>query len=203
LKCKHLKLLTLIAVVIFIALAALAEAQPFSGQETRSDEQEFLPHIPTPGFESTSTPAGNEEAITMPPLGAEPESAGGLEPVAPPKPEAPNAKQYTPKAMARLQALDKITARVSTLDIAVDDVMRFGTLVIAVRSCQVAVDEEAPENAAFVEISEEKPSEAIKRVFTGWMFASSPALSAVEHPVYDVWLLACKNPSTNAGGNAP
>lgn len=202
-----MKILTLLAVVFFIALAALAEAQPTSGQAARSEEQEFLPHIPTPGVPlsaaSPTMPAANEEAITMPPPGAEPESTDGLEPVAPPKAEAPEAKQYTPMGMARLQALDKITARVSTLDVPIDDVVRFGTLVIAVRSCQVAVDEEAPENAAFVEINEEKPSDSAKRVFTGWMFASSPALSSVEHPVYDVWLLACKNPSTNAGGNAP
>ena len=69
--------------------------------------------------------------------------------------------------------------------------MRFGTLEIIVRTCQKTPPEEPPESAAFLEIRDAKPGEAAVVLFTGWMFASSPALSALEHPVYDVWVLDC------------
>ena len=60
------------------------------------------------------------------------------------------------------------------------------------RDCRRSPPEERPENAAFVEIYESRPGEAKERLFSGWMFSSSPALSALEHAVYDVNLLACK-----------
>ena len=83
--------------------------------------------------------------------------------------------------------------------------MQFGTLSIRVRDCEKSPPEEPPESAAFVEIDETRPGEVRTRVFSGWMFASSPALSALEHPVYDVTLLDCKAPSGSprtASGNA-
>jgi hypothetical protein len=70
--------------------------------------------------------------------------------------------------------------------------VRFGTLEILARRCHKTPPEEPPESTAFIEIVDVRPdSEAIK-VFTGWMFASSPAVSALEHPVYDVWVVDCK-----------
>ena len=94
--------------------------------------------------------------------------------------------------VALLQGLDKITARVSRFDAPVGDAVRFGTLSIRVRDCERNPPEETPESAAFLEIDELRPGEARVRLFSGWMFASSPALSALEHPVYDVTLLDCK-----------
>jgi len=94
--------------------------------------------------------------------------------------------------VALLQGLDKITARVSKFEAPVDAPVRFGTLSIRVRDCEKNPPEEAPESAAFVEIDEVRPNEGKTRLFSGWMFASSPALSALEHPVYDVNLLECK-----------
>jgi hypothetical protein len=95
--------------------------------------------------------------------------------------------------VAVLQGLDKITARVSKFDAAVGAAVRFGTLSIRVRDCEKAPPEDPPESAAFLQIDEVRPSEMkAKRLFSGWMFASSPALSALEHPVYDVTLLDCK-----------
>jgi hypothetical protein len=91
-----------------------------------------------------------------------------------------------------LQGLDKTTARVSQFDVAVGATVRFGNLSIVVRDCRRSPPEERPENAAFVEIYETRPGEAKERLFSGWMFSSSPALSALEHAVYDVNLLACK-----------
>ena len=97
--------------------------------------------------------------------------------------------------VALLQGLDKITARVSKIEVPVGTPVRFGTLSIRVRDCEKNPPEEEPESAAFLEIDEARPGEANLRVFSGWMFASSPALSALEHPVYDVNLLDCKTAS--------
>jgi hypothetical protein len=100
------------------------------------------------------------------------------------------------KPIAVLRALDKITARVEELDVPINQPLNFGTLSIMVRTCRVTPPEETPESAAFLEISEIKPGENDTPVFRGWMFASSPALSAMEHPVYDVWVIGCKDAPT-------
>lgn len=90
-----------------------------------------------------------------------------------------------------LQALDKVTARITKLEVAVGEGIRFGSLLITVRTCFKRPPEEPPEVTAFLEIIDDKPGEPPARLFHGWMFASSPALSAVEHPVYDVWVIDC------------
>ena len=92
-----------------------------------------------------------------------------------------------------LQGLDKVTARISTFDAPVGETVDFGTLQIVVRTCDKRPPEETPESAAFLDIWDRRPDEAAVSVFRGWMFASSPALSAMEHPVYDVWVLDCRN----------
>jgi hypothetical protein len=109
--------------------------------------------------------------------------------------------------VALLQGLDKITARVSKFEAPVGATMHFGTLSLRVRDCEKNPPEEAPESAAFVEIDEMRPGEKIaKRLFSGWMFASSPALNALEHPVYDIVLLDCRaasgSPRTASGSAA-
>jgi hypothetical protein len=90
--------------------------------------------------------------------------------------------------------LDKVTARVKTFEAPVNSSARFGTLSIIVRACYTHPPEETPENTAFLEITDLRNGEAPVEVFRGWMFSSSPALSAVEHPVYDVWVLECRAP---------
>lgn len=102
---------------------------------------------------------------------------------------------------AVLQALDKVTARVSTFEAPVDDIVRFGALVIRVRHCNRTPPEEQPESTAFLEIDELKTGEEPAVLFTGWMFASSPAVSAIEHPVYDVWLLECVQRAEQEAGS--
>jgi len=101
----------------------------------------------------------------------------------------------TAEPVALIQGLDKITARVSRFDARVGQSVNFGTLSIVVRDCEKSAPEDRPENAAFIEIYENRPGERQLRLFSGWMFSSSPALSALEHPVYDVNLLECKGPS--------
>lgn len=104
------------------------------------------------------------------------------------------------KRFAVLRALDKITARVSTVEAPVGETISFGTLRILVRTCRKRPPEEPPETSVFLEIRDIKPDEAPVRLFTGWMFASSPALSALEHAVYDVWVLDCR---TEGGSPSP
>ncbi|BBK30753.1 uncharacterized protein DUF2155 [Stella humosa] len=94
--------------------------------------------------------------------------------------------------VAVLQALDKILGRISTLEAKVGQETTFGTLHIVVRACRTRPPEEPPESTAFLEVDDQRPGEERRRVFTGWMFASSPAISALEHPVYDVWVKSCR-----------
>lgn len=97
-----------------------------------------------------------------------------------------------PGDLVVMQGLDKVTARVSTFEATIDELVSFGALRIVVRKCERTRPEEPPESSAFLDIYEARPGEPPADLFHGWMFASSPALSALEHPVYDVWVLECK-----------
>jgi hypothetical protein len=96
-----------------------------------------------------------------------------------------------------LGGLDKVGGRVNTFSGKVGVPMVFGTLEIVARTCVTHPPEETPENAAFLEIFQlgegAKAAQEKKKVFSGWMFGSSPALSALDHPVYDVWVLRCES----------
>ena len=103
-----------------------------------------------------------------------------------------------PNRVAVLQGLDKVTARVSPVRAPLDEPTRFGTLEITARACRETLPTEPPESAAFLEIRElpsaADPNLPPEELFSGWMFASSPAVSALEHPVYDVWVVDCEEP---------
>lgn len=99
-----------------------------------------------------------------------------------------------PNAVVLLQGLDKVTARVVALRAPVGGEVRFGTLAIDASACLKSPPTEEPESAAFLVIRDVGPVGDGKAVFSGWMFASSPALSALEHPVYDVWVVGCAEP---------
>ena len=112
-----------------------------------------------------------------------------------------------PYKVAILQGMDKVTARVSTIEAPVGEVVKFGTLEIIARHCDKRPPEETPESTSFLDIWEVRQGEAAVSLFRGWMYASSPALSALEHPVYDVWVLDCrksssKAPSTSEGASS-
>jgi hypothetical protein len=109
----------------------------------------------------------------------------------------------SPEPIAVLQGLDKVAARVSQIETPVGASVKFGTLSILVRDCETSPPEEPPNNAAFIQIYETPAGGETKRLFSGWMFSASPALSGLEHPVYDVTLLACKAPSASAPAPAP
>ncbi len=95
-------------------------------------------------------------------------------------------------AEAVLQGLDKVTARVSTFAAPIGLPVRFGTLEIVADTCVKKPPEEPPETTAFLDIYENKTDEPRQKIFSGWMFASSPGLNPLEHPVYDVWLKDCR-----------
>jgi len=124
---------------------------------------------------------------------------------APPVQKAPPATTAAAPAatVAVLQGLDKTTARVSTVEAPLGEAIRFGTLVIKARACVKKPPEEPPDTAAFLEIDEARPlgeqSTDVQHLFSGWMFAQSPSLSTLEHPVYDVTVLDCK---TETGSSA-
>ncbi len=96
-----------------------------------------------------------------------------------------------PRDIVRLGGLDKVTARVSTFDVSVGETVNFGTLDITADACFEAGPTDPPESAAFLQIVDMPPGDGEVQAFTGWMFASSPALSALEHPVFDVWVVDC------------
>lgn len=94
---------------------------------------------------------------------------------------------------AKLQAMDKITGRVSVLEAPVNALVNFGSFSILVRACKTRPPEETPDNFAFVDVVDVNQNNQQMNIFKGWMISSSPALHAVEHPIYDVWLLKCLN----------
>lgn len=114
------------------------------------------------------------------------------------------AATYDNYDTAVLQGLDKPNARVQTIEIAAGKEVSFGPLRIRVRACKKAPPEETPEAAAFVEIVDVRAQQKAGGgpLFSGWMFASSPALSALEHPIYDVWVLDCKKVETKPASPA-
>jgi len=116
---------------------------------------------------------------------------------------APAGAAMIPEPIAVLQGLDKVAARVSQIETPVGASVTFGTLSILVRDCETAPPDAPPDNAAFIQIYETPPGEQTKRLFSGWMFSSSPALSGLEHPVYDVTLLTCKAASAPAPAPVP
>jgi hypothetical protein len=115
-----------------------------------------------------------------------------------------NIPVFEAKKFARLQTLDKLTARTSEVTVPVGKSVAVGPLFMDVKTCQKTPPTELPESAAFIQVWEAAPKPKAKRknekqddmppsqwVFSGWMFASSPALSAMNHPIYDVWLKDC------------
>ncbi len=95
---------------------------------------------------------------------------------------------------AVLQGLDKVTARIQEIVAAVDQETAFGTLAITPKACLETPPTEPPESAAFLVIDEVRADGTRKRLFSGWMFASTPSISALEDPIYDVWVLSCRDP---------
>ncbi|MET0599223.1 MAG: DUF2155 domain-containing protein [Mesorhizobium sp.] len=105
------------------------------------------------------------------------------------------AAERIKNSVAEFAGIDKITGRIITFDVYIDETVQFGALQVTPRVCYSRPKEEEPKTDSFVEVDEITLDRKIQRIFTGWMFAESPGLNAVEHAVYDVWLKACKQKS--------
>ncbi len=103
--------------------------------------------------------------------------------------------EKTANPVAQFSGIDKITGKIIKFDVYIDETVQFGALQITPRVCYSRADNAAPGSNTFVEVEEITLDRKIRRIFTGWMFADSPGLNAVEHPVYDVWLASCKTSS--------
>ena len=102
-----------------------------------------------------------------------------------------HARDMSEFPRVKLQSLDKATARTMTFEAKVGSTLRFGPLYIRVQKCKKASPIDKPESAAFLQIWEIDTENKPQWVFSGWMFASSPGLSGMDHPIYDVWVLDC------------
>lgn len=128
-------------------------------------------------------------------------------PAAPPPAQAP-APQATPDApppplasapgtILMLRGLDKITGKPTDISAPIGKPVRFATLTITARYCYSTPASETPETSAFLQVEDHRPDQGAKRVFSGWMYASSPGLNGMEHPLYDVWVINCSNGAPN------
>ena len=104
----------------------------------------------------------------------------------------PIPDQFGVSRVAVIRGLDKITARVRDVEVPVGRPVMYERFEILVQACSRRPPEETPETTAFIEITEHRLDGELENVFSGWMFASSPSMNPVEHPVYDVWLIDCR-----------
>jgi len=166
--------------------------------------------------QSVSIPIATQEAA--PRIATPPPSVTGPAPVA--KTPAPATKPVAPAVAALppqpadapptpplpphggttllLRGLDKITGRPTNITAPIGKPVTFATLTITARFCYSTPPSETPETAAFVQIEDHRPDQPARRIFSGWMYGSSPGLNAVEHPLYDVWVISCNNNAATA-----
>jgi len=119
----------------------------------------------------------------------------------------PAAAETIANPVAVFSGLDKITARITNFDVYVDETVQFGALQITPRACYTRPATETQRTTVFVEVDQVSLRGQVTRIFTGWMFADSPALNAIDHAVYDIWLVDCKlssdTPPPDARNPAP
>lgn len=126
------------------------------------------------------------------PASAQPQSA---KPVAAKPPASPQVASPAPPPgpmTLMLRGLDKITGRPTDITAPIGKPVGFATLTITARSCYSTPPSEPPETSAFVQIEDHRPDQPVRKVFSGWMYASTPGLNGMEHPLYDVWVIACR-----------
>ncbi|HML13449.1 MAG TPA: DUF2155 domain-containing protein [Xanthobacteraceae bacterium] len=145
-----------------------------------------------------SPPGGQPAPGAAPPAPTGAALQPGDEVVTPP----PAVKVVNPTAV--FSGLDKITGRITTFDVAINETVEFGALRVTPRACYTRPPTEPQNTDGFVEVDEITLQKEVRRIFTGWMFAASPGLHAVENPIYDVWLTDCKGgDTTTVAGTKP
>lgn len=137
------------------------------------------------------------KTVTAPPKAASPAAAAPAPDTAPEQ-QAPPPAPPQGGTQIMMRGLDKITGRPTSITADIGKPVHFATLTITARFCYSTPASETPETAAFVQIEDHRPDQPARRVFSGWMYASSPGLNAVEHPLYDVWVISCNNAPASA-----
>jgi hypothetical protein len=140
--------------------------------------------------------AGASFAVAQPKPAAPPPA-----PVPTPQVAAPDAPPpplaSAPGTILMLRGLDKITGKPTDISAPIGKPVHFATLTITARYCYSTPASETPETSAFLQVEDHRPDQGAKRVFSGWMYASSPGLNGMEHPLYDVWVINCSNGAPN------
>lgn len=168
-------------------LAPQAPVAPTPGEPRAGEQRPAQPVQVSPAVTNPNPPASPPPATTRKPAAE----------AAPAKPVEPTKRgRYT---IAILQALDKVTTETMRFEVPVGQPIRYKTLIFTVRACETAAsDEIAPETAAYVVVDTQPKAQAGRaappgrQVYKGWMYASTPSLNPLQHPVYDAWLIACK-----------
>jgi len=164
--------------------------------ETRPGTQQASPGQVLPGQALPGLPPGVRQPRGSPqPVNTAPQP--GDEVVVQP----PEQKIVNPTAV--FSGLDKITGRIISFDVAINETVQFGALQVTPRVCYSRPPTETPNTDAFLAVDEVTLQGEVRRIFTGWMFAASPGLHAVEHPIYDVWLTECKGATPAVTAEAP
>lgn len=196
------------AVLLSAAAASFAVAQqtqPRNAQPAPPPAQVATPPAATPAPPPASEAPPPIAVVPLPPAPAAepavvtpaPAEAAPQKPAIAPKPDEPLKRGRS--GVAILQALDKITAETMRFEAPIGQPIRYKNLIFTVRACETsAADEASPDAAAYVQVVSQsrddrgRPVGAVRDVFKGWMYASSPGVHPLEHPVYDAWLIACK-----------
>lgn len=202
---------TCLASLLVVGWAAAAAAQGWQGGvDTRPLPPAALPDGGAVQDPDTAPPGGpGVPPIMEPPAGAPRPGTNGANgrPPAGAQPGVPGAATVGPEGdievmqppsqkiankTAVFSGLDKITGRIITFDVAINETVQFGALRITPRACYTRPSTETQNTTGFVEVQEIELDGEVKHLFGGWMFAASPGLHGVEHPIYDVWLIDCK-----------
>jgi hypothetical protein len=165
-----------------------APGGPYGGIQSQS-----LP--PPPGAAAVEPTARTAPPVTgLPPGQRQPRGAQPADTSPQPGDEviAEPPSQKIVNSAALFSGLDKITGRIINFDVNIGETVQFGALQLTPRACYTRPATETSNTDAFVEVDEVTLQGEVRRIFTGWMFASSPGLHAVEHPIYDLWLTDCK-----------
>jgi hypothetical protein len=175
--------------VAVLLIGSAAAAFVAASAQTDSDQSVTVPVTQAPA--AAPAPATTPAPAT-PDASATPDAA--LQAV-PPTPVGP-----PDHAVLQLKALDKITGKASVIMAPLNVPVKFATLTITARTCYSTPPSETPETSAFLQIEDHRPDQPERRAFSGWMYASSPGLNSLQHPLYDVWVITCM---TSAPGQKP
>jgi hypothetical protein len=179
---------------------------PFPAPVERQPSNIQAQPLPPPPGATTAPPPGPNQPVA--PQSPAQRARAAPPPANPPPPQPADTSpqpddtvitempsQKIPNGRAVFSGLDKITGRIISFDAAIGETVQFGALQVTARVCYTRPPTEPTNTDAFIEVDEVTLQGEIKRIFTGWMFAASPGLHAVEHPIYDVWLTDCASPA--------